>query len=133
MGPAFRAPGSKRVRRRNKQMNRRLLFRGVVLAAALLGIDDRAEAQQYAAPNNVCCMSSSDTITYCCIDVQSNNGAQPACDSINETPVEVVECKLSYWKQEVERLTKDRVGLDVEIKAAQDRVTAFEAARKQLK
>ncbi|TAL02652.1 MAG: hypothetical protein EPO08_06470 [Rhodospirillaceae bacterium] len=50
------------------------------------------------------------------------------CDSNEKTPNEAVDCKLAYWKVQVEKLQKERVDLDGKIARAAERLDAFKAA-----
>ena len=55
----------------------------------------------------------------------------PVCESNSKTPAETVECKLDYWKKEVERLQKDKANIEEQITKAQERVQAFTDAKRK--
>lgn len=101
----------------------------IVLAGVVaLALNGSAHAQSTSSTltiNSVACCS-----TWYCTNSTGPCGGPIAvtslsCDSNEKTPAESVDCKITYWKDELAKLTKARDELNDKIAKAQERMQAF--------
>ena len=96
---------------------RKLLLAGV----AVLALAGSARADCYYTTNGAPCMGSS-----CCTNIFAFTDGVPNCDANDKTPDEAAQCKLTYWRKEVDRRLKARDDAQAALDKANERVRAFE-------
>lgn len=77
-----------------------------------------------------CIVGSNNSITTCwgsCMTTLSS----PDCDSNSKTPSESLDCKLDYWRKQLEDAQHRRDLADKDITKAQERIGAFTDAKRQ--